>query len=118
MQPNENWPIFKFQADLDDQASVTKAVEGSYGVFAVTNFWEKASAAIEIQQGKNVADACKNAGVQHLIWSSLINVTKRTSSIISCWIGELLIDGSSSDSRKAKSGTPLWQQGRSWGVHP
>lgn len=28
----------------------------------------------EVQQGKNVADACKAAGVQHLIFSSLIDV--------------------------------------------
>ena len=75
---------------MDDQVSVAKAVEGAYGVFAVTNFWEKASAAIEIQQGKNVADACKKAGVQHLIWSSLINVTKRKPSAVSQRIRQLL----------------------------
>lgn len=63
-------------ADLDNVASVEKAVTGAHTVFAVTNFWEKASAAIEIQQGKNVADASKKADVQFLIWSSLINVTK------------------------------------------
>lgn len=27
----------------------------------------------EVQQGKNVTDACKTAGVQHLIFSSLID---------------------------------------------
>lgn len=66
-------------------------MEGAYGVFAVTNFWESKSAAIEIQQGKNVADACKKAGVQHLIWSSLLNVTKRKSSAIALVIGHILI---------------------------
>ena len=50
-------------------------------MFAVTNFWESKSAAVEIQQGKNVADACKKVGVQHLIWSSLLNVTKRSLSM-------------------------------------
>jgi hypothetical protein len=62
-------------------------VEGAYGVFAVTNFWEKASAEIEVQQGKNVANACKKAHVKHLIWSSLINVTKRKRSAVSLKTG-------------------------------
>jgi hypothetical protein len=35
-------------------------------------------AAPEITQGKAVADAAKAAGVQHLVWSSLLNVSKRT----------------------------------------
>jgi len=63
-------------ADLDNASSIEKALAGAHTVFAVTNFWEKASADIEIQQGKNVADASKKAGVQFLIWSSLINVTE------------------------------------------
>ena len=36
-------------------------------------------AAPEVTQGKAVADAAKAEGVQHLVWSSLLNVTKRTS---------------------------------------
>ncbi|KAK4930534.1 glycosylphosphatidylinositol anchor biosynthesis [Elasticomyces elasticus] len=40
------------------------------------DFWETFSADTEISQGKAVADACKNAGVKHLIFSSLINVTE------------------------------------------
>jgi hypothetical protein len=42
----------------------------------VTNYWESASSDTEITQGKNVADVSKDAGVQHLIFSSLLNVTK------------------------------------------
>jgi hypothetical protein len=37
--------------------------------------WEKADYEIDVAQGKNLADASKEAGVQHLIWSSLPNVT-------------------------------------------
>jgi len=37
--------------------------------------------ALEIQQGKNMADACKAAGA-HFIWSSLPNVTKGTKGAI------------------------------------
>jgi hypothetical protein len=33
---------------------------------------------VEIAQGKNMADACKEAGVERFIWSSLPNVTRET----------------------------------------
>lgn len=52
------------------------AVEGAHTVFFVTNYWEKCSAELEISQGKAVADASKAAGVKHLIFSSLLNVTE------------------------------------------
>jgi uncharacterized protein YbjT (DUF2867 family) len=51
-------------------------VDGANTVFSVTNFWETASPEVEITQGKTVADASKAAGVKHLIWSSLLNVTQ------------------------------------------
>ncbi|KAK3166644.1 hypothetical protein OEA41_009769 [Lepraria neglecta] len=66
------------KADMDDEASLKLAVAGSFAVFAVTNFWEKASAAIEIAQGKAMADAAVAAGASLLIWSTLPNVTKMT----------------------------------------
>lgn len=65
------------QADLNDKASLVKAIIGSYAVFAVTNYWEKADAELEIQQGKNLADAAKEAGIRHYIWSTLHNVKER-----------------------------------------
>ncbi|KAF3479620.1 NmrA family transcriptional regulator [Arthroderma uncinatum] len=64
------------KADLNSKESVTEALKGAYAVFAVTNFWETGKAETEIQQGKNIADAAKANNVQHLIWSSLLNVTK------------------------------------------
>ncbi|KAJ0267487.1 hypothetical protein COL940_014324 [Colletotrichum noveboracense] len=63
-------------ADIRDKDSVFEAIKGSHTVFAVTNYWEKLDFDDEVQQGKNMADAAKEAGVQHFIWSSLINVTK------------------------------------------
>ncbi|PVH69716.1 putative NmrA-like family domain-containing protein 1 [Cadophora sp. DSE1049] len=63
-------------ADLNDAASLKKVVEGAYAVFAVTNYWEFQDAAIEIKQGTAIADAAKEAGVQHFIWSSLPHVTE------------------------------------------
>ncbi|KAJ3563304.1 hypothetical protein NPX13_g8251 [Xylaria arbuscula] len=63
-------------ADLGDKGTLVKAVEGSDTVFAVTNYWEKLDMALEEQQGRNIADATKEAGVKHLIWSSLLDVAK------------------------------------------
>ncbi|KAG9776185.1 hypothetical protein KCU88_g4950, partial [Aureobasidium melanogenum] len=66
------------KADLTDLASVKSAIAGSYGVFAVTNYWEKMSKEGEFQQGRNIVDACKEQGIKHLVWSSLPHVTKLT----------------------------------------
>ena len=33
---------------------------------------------VEFNQGKNIVDACKSEGVQHLVWSGLPNTTKMT----------------------------------------
>ncbi|KAL9617539.1 MAG: hypothetical protein Q9160_007697 [Pyrenula sp. 1 TL-2023] len=64
------------KADLNDPASLSTAIRGSYAVFAVTNFWESLSMATEVQQGKNIADACLQEGVRHLVWSSLPHVSE------------------------------------------
>jgi uncharacterized protein YbjT (DUF2867 family) len=58
-------------ADLDDTESLKKAFKGAYGVYAITNFWEHFSPEKETVQAKNIADAAQEAGVQHVIWSSL-----------------------------------------------
>jgi uncharacterized protein YbjT (DUF2867 family) len=65
------------QADLDDQSSLENALAGAYGVFAVTNFWEHFSAEKEKAQAANLAKASKNAGVQHVIWSTLDDTRDR-----------------------------------------
>ncbi|KAH9203895.1 NmrA-like family protein [Leptodontidium sp. 2 PMI_412] len=64
--------------DLDSKASMLAAFKGVYAVFAVTNYWEKMDMELEIEQGKNLADAALETGVQHFIWSSLLNVTELT----------------------------------------
>ncbi|KAK7914666.1 NMRAL1 protein, partial [Apiospora marii] len=63
-------------ADLNDKTSIVEALKGSYAVFAVTNYWEKMDDKLEVQQGKNLADAAQEANVEFLIWSSLHNVNK------------------------------------------
>lgn len=66
------------QADLNDIDSIKKAIAGSHGVFAVTNYWETMDKNAELQQGKNIVDACKSQGVKHLVWSSLPHAEKLT----------------------------------------
>ncbi|KAL1615331.1 hypothetical protein SLS54_009112 [Diplodia seriata] len=63
-------------ADLSSKPSLQDALAGSHTVFLVTNYWETADAAVELTQGKNVAEVSKDLGVQHLIFSSLLNVSE------------------------------------------
>ena len=58
-------------ADLDDVGSLKRAFAGAYGAFLITNFWEHFSGEKELAQAKNMAEAAKQAGVQHVIWSTL-----------------------------------------------
>jgi uncharacterized protein YbjT (DUF2867 family) len=62
--------------DLDDVASLTKAFEGAYGAYCVTNFWEHFSGEKETAQGHALAQAAKNAGVKHAIWSTFEDTRK------------------------------------------
>ena len=58
--------------DMENRAELDAAFEGAYGVFSVQNFWlPGVGFEGEIRQGKNVADAAKAAGVQHLVYSSV-----------------------------------------------
>ena len=58
-------------ADLDDVKSLKQAFEGAHGAFCVTNFWEHFKPEKEITQARNMAQAAKDAGVKHVIWSTL-----------------------------------------------
>src|SRR5512138_251487 len=58
--------------DMDSRDDLDAAFQGAYGVFSVQNFWlPNVGFEGEIRQGKNVADAAKAAGVQHLVYSSV-----------------------------------------------
>ncbi|KAH7145497.1 hypothetical protein B0J13DRAFT_474212 [Dactylonectria estremocensis] len=63
-------------ADMATVELAAPAVAGAHTVFMVTNYWENPSGDGELVQGKAVTDACKAAGVKHLIFSSLINVSE------------------------------------------
>ena len=63
-------------ADFDDAASLLHALDGAYGAFCVTNFWEHFSAEREGAQATAMARATRAAGVQHVIWSTLEDTRK------------------------------------------
>jgi uncharacterized protein YbjT (DUF2867 family) len=63
-------------ADIDDEASLKKAFAGAYGAYCVTFFWAHFSPEKEQQNAKNMANAAKAAGVQHVIWSTLEDTRK------------------------------------------
>ncbi|MEU3316786.1 NmrA/HSCARG family protein [Streptomyces sp. NPDC006662] len=59
------------RADLDDEESLAGALEGAYGAYLVTNFWEGMDAAHELAQAQALSRAASHAGVQHAVWSTL-----------------------------------------------
>jgi uncharacterized protein YbjT (DUF2867 family) len=63
-------------ADLDSPESLKKAFTGAYGAFCLTNFWEHFSPEKELAQAKTQAQAAKDTGVQHVIWSTLEDTRK------------------------------------------
>ncbi|EED15656.1 NmrA family transcriptional regulator, putative [Talaromyces stipitatus ATCC 10500] len=65
-------------ADMSSPSSLQDAIKGSHTVFLVTNFWDTMSKDTEVAQGKAVADACKETGVKHLIFSSLRSISEVT----------------------------------------
>lgn len=65
------------RGDFDDMDSLNRAAQGAYGVFSVQNFWEHGKQG-EIRQGSNLADAAKQAGVSHFVYTSVANADKNT----------------------------------------
>ncbi|KAI7481330.1 hypothetical protein KC351_g6453 [Hortaea werneckii] len=70
------------QADLNDVASLQKAMQGAHGAFGVTDFWAVMSKEVEFQQGRNLFEAAKAAGVEHYVWSSLPWAEKLTGGVL------------------------------------
>ncbi len=58
-------------ANVDDQASLTRAFAGAHGAFCVTFFWEHFSPEREAAQASAMAQAAQAANVAHVIWSTL-----------------------------------------------
>jgi uncharacterized protein YbjT (DUF2867 family) len=58
-------------ADVDDPATLRRAFEGAHGAFCVTFFWHHLSPEKELAEAGSIAQAAKDAGVAHAIWSTL-----------------------------------------------
>jgi len=63
-------------ADVGDPGSLTKAFHGAYGAYCVTFYWEHFSPEKESTHAANMAKAAKQAGLQHVIWSTLEDTRK------------------------------------------
>ena len=63
--------------DLDDEASLRRALAGAWGVFGVQNTWE-AGVEREEAQGKRLATLAREAGVEHYVYTSVGSADKRT----------------------------------------
>jgi uncharacterized protein YbjT (DUF2867 family) len=56
--------------DLDDEASLRRALAGAWGTFAVQNTWE-AGVEKEEEQGKRFAKVAREVGVQRFVYASV-----------------------------------------------
>ena len=65
------------EGDMDDEASLGKALRGVWGAFAVQNTWEAGVEKEEVQ-GKRFAKAARAAGVQHFVYSSVASAHRKT----------------------------------------
>ena len=59
------------EADIDDPASMEKALQGAHGAYFVTFYWAHFSPEKETAEAHNMAKAAKAAGLKHVIWSTL-----------------------------------------------
>jgi uncharacterized protein YbjT (DUF2867 family) len=65
------------RGDLNDAASLERAIAGAWGVFAVQNTWE-AGAEGEEEQGKRLAEVARRNGVRHFVYSSVGSAHRKT----------------------------------------
>ena len=63
--------------DLNDAASLERAMTGAWGVFSVQNTWE-AGVEGEEEQGKRVAKIARDKGVQHFVYTSVGSAHEKT----------------------------------------
>jgi len=66
-----------FKGDLDDEATLRRALSGAWGVFGVQNTAE-AGVEREEAQGKRLATLAREAGVEHYVYASVGSAHKGT----------------------------------------
>lgn len=64
------------KGDLDDVASITRALDDVWGVYSVQN--SRAGQEAEIRQGINLAEAAERAVVDHFVYSSVGSADQKT----------------------------------------
>lgn len=62
--------------NIDDFKSLQQSLAGAYGAYFVTFFWSHFSAEKETTGAKMMAEAAKEAGLRHAIWSTLEDTRK------------------------------------------
>ena len=63
-------------ADIDDKESLKRVLSGAYGAYLVTFFWAHMSAEKESEEARTLANGAKEAGLKHIIWSTLEDTRK------------------------------------------
>ncbi len=66
------------RGDMDDDASLDKAMDGVDGVYSVQASRQKGGPEVEIRQGIKVAEAARRADVGHLVYSSVASADQNT----------------------------------------
>ena len=62
--------------DIDDPQSMKRALKGAYGAYFVTFYWSHLSAEREYEEAHGMAKAAIDAGLKHVIWSTLEDTRK------------------------------------------
>src|SRR5260370_860601 len=65
------------RGDMEDPASLTRALDGVHGVYAVQTPYESGVEA-EVRQGINLIDAAKRSRITHFVYSSVGSADRRT----------------------------------------
>jgi len=67
------------EGDADKPDTLKKAFKGAEGAFLLTNYWEHHDFDREYHQAVGAADAANAAGVKHIVWSTLEDVSAHDS---------------------------------------
>lgn len=73
------------KADLDDEPSLLRTFVGAHGVFGVTQPWSpdyrKCDVVAEVAQGRNIVDASVQAGVRHVVLSTVLHFDRKRTGV-------------------------------------
>ena len=65
------------RGDMEDPGSLSRALEGVYGVYAVQTPYESGVEA-EVRQGFHLIDAAQRSGITHFVYSSVASADQKT----------------------------------------